>query len=165
MKKTLVINLILLPLLFIPFFSCRKKSSLSVPNEHSDEYSYQIPEQTDDGWETVSLSEVRMDEEPIIDLVDAIRNEEYHEVHSIVIVKDEKLVFETYFPGHDFGYTGENFHGTTVYFNRNTLHNTHTTGDLETLNLPIACGTCHACFIYYCHNLSGIPTVGSRTDQ
>ena len=125
MKKTLVIHLFLLQLLFILVFSCSKKSSPSDTDEHSDEYSYQIPEQTEDGWETVSLSEVGMDEEPIVDLVNAIRNEDYREVHGIVIVKDEKLVFETYFPGHDFGYTGENFHGTYIDFNRNTLHNTH----------------------------------------
>ncbi|MEJ2506846.1 MAG: serine hydrolase, partial [Ignavibacteriaceae bacterium] len=47
------------------------------------------------------------------------------EVHSVVIVKNDKLVFEAYFPGHDFYYSGENFHGDYIDFDRDTRHDTH----------------------------------------
>jgi len=88
-------------------------------------YLYQPPAQTSDGWETASLSDVGMDDDFIVDLVDSIRTKYYDEVHSVVIVKDDKLVFEAYFPGHDFGYTGANFHGAYINFGRDSWHNTH----------------------------------------
>lgn len=90
-----------------------------------DENSVSRPEQTTDGWETASLGDVGMDEAPLRDLLRDIEDGVFREVHSVLIVKDGRLVFECYFPGHDFGYTGENFHGDYILFNRNTLHNTH----------------------------------------
>ncbi len=88
-------------------------------------FLYHTPARTDDGWESASLSDVGMEIDPIINMVDNIRTALYEEVHSVVIIKDGQLVFETYFPGHDFGYTAENFHGPYINFNRNTTHNTH----------------------------------------
>jgi CubicO group peptidase (beta-lactamase class C family) len=35
------------------------------------------------------------------------------------------LVFEEYFPGHDFGYSNDNFHGDLIQFDRDIRHNTH----------------------------------------
>jgi len=40
-------------------------------------------------------------------------------------VKDNKLVFEEYWAGHDFGFSSPNYHGRYVQFDRNTRHNTH----------------------------------------
>ena len=42
-----------------------------------------------------------------------------------MIVKNDKLVFEEYFSGHDFLYNGQNFHGNYIEFDRNTRHDTH----------------------------------------
>ena len=117
--KNIFILFLLVPLFFL---SCDKDNT-NTPTDETDKY--QIPEQIDDGWETASLSDVGMEEEPIIDVVARIQNEEYDEVHSIVIIKDGKLVVEEYFPGHDFGYTGANYHGDWVDFDRDTRHNTH----------------------------------------
>ncbi len=121
MNKKFLQILILLLLLQVFLDSCQKENSPTTP----DESSYQIPEQTNDGWETASLSDVGIEITPIIDIVEKVENEVYKEVHSIVIIKDGKLVFEEYFPGHDFGYTGENYHGELINFDRNTKHNTH----------------------------------------
>jgi len=88
-------------------------------------YLYAIPEQVDDGWETASLADVGMSVEPMAELMDSIRTGYYEEVHSVLIVKENRLVFEAYFPGHDFGYTGENFLGRYINFDRDTRHNTH----------------------------------------
>jgi CubicO group peptidase (beta-lactamase class C family) len=90
-----------------------------------NDYVYVIPEETGDGWETASLSSVGMDVGIIEDLINDINNNVYSEVHSVVIVKNKKLVFEEYFPGHDFGYTGTNYHGDYIEFDRDTRHNTH----------------------------------------
>ena len=123
MKKNVYAYPALLPLLLlIILFSCK----IGDNPQPQEPYIYSPPEQTSDGWETASLREVGMDETPITDLVNNIRDQVYTEVHAVVIVKDGKLVFEEYFDGHDFG-MGTNFHGRFVYFNRDTPHNTHST--------------------------------------
>jgi len=67
---------------------------VSCAPEH--EYAYQVPEQTDDGWATASLDEVRMKEEVLGELIKRIDRREYRNVHGILIVKNGKLVFEEY---------------------------------------------------------------------
>jgi CubicO group peptidase (beta-lactamase class C family) len=84
-----------------------------------------VPEETGDGWETASLISVGMNTSKIESLVNKIKINTYEEVHSVVVIKNDKLVFEEYFPGHDFLYNGQNFHGAYVEFDRDTRHNTH----------------------------------------
>lgn len=87
---------------------------------------YSIPESINDGWETASLSSVGMDEELLLSLIENINSESgFVEVHSVLIIKDNKLVFEEYWPGHDFGYYRPNYLGTYTEFERDTRHNTH----------------------------------------
>ena len=88
-------------------------------------YVYETPERTQDGWDTSSLDEVGMTEAPILEMMDRIRAGMYAEVHSVVMIKNGRLVFEEYSPGHDFGYNNSNFHGALVDFDRTTRHNTH----------------------------------------
>jgi CubicO group peptidase (beta-lactamase class C family) len=90
------------------------------PTEPSGGYRYQVPEQTGDGWETASLASVGMAEKPLVDLMDCLHETEGHNIHSLVIIKDGKLVFEEYFPGEKFNlgqYTGE------MGFDRDDTHN------------------------------------------
>jgi CubicO group peptidase (beta-lactamase class C family) len=65
----------------------------------TDDYTYRIPEQTDDGWETASLTEVGMNQEYLVNLINKLNNYQNHRVHSILIVRYGKLVFEEYFSG------------------------------------------------------------------
>ena len=109
-------------LIAVNVYSCSKDHVLT---ESSSTNGYSIPEQIDDGWETASLTEVGMDIPRLEELVKEIQNDMHGEVHSVVIIKNDKLVFEEYFPGHDFRYTGNNFHGQLINFNRTTPHNTH----------------------------------------
>ena len=105
---------------------CILASCTDTPNDPDENNNvYPIPEQINDGWETASLNSVGMNTIRMIDLVNRITNNTYTEVHSIVIVKNDKLVFEEYFPGHDFYYLGQNFHGDYIEFKRDTRHNTH----------------------------------------
>jgi len=62
---------------------------------------YHIPTETDDGWETSSLLEEGVDSERIADLMRSIHNGELENIHSIVLVKNGKLVLEEYFDGYD----------------------------------------------------------------
>jgi CubicO group peptidase (beta-lactamase class C family) len=88
-------------------------------------YSYTTPPNVNDGWETASLSSVGINEELVSFLIDNINYGTYPEVHSVLIVKDNKLVLEEYWAGHDFRYSDPDFHGAYVQFDRNTRHNTH----------------------------------------
>ena len=113
----------LLIILILGFaFSCSKNPT-SGDDEPGNGYVYVQPPETGDGWQTASLSDVGMNK--IVDLINKIQDQVYQEIHSVVIVKDGKLVFEEYFPGHDFGYRGENYHGNYINFNRDSRHNTH----------------------------------------
>ncbi len=65
-------------------------------------YVYAVPEHTDDGWETASLGDVGMSEEPLVELMADLGSLADHNVHSVLIVRGGKLVFEEYFPGRQF---------------------------------------------------------------
>jgi CubicO group peptidase (beta-lactamase class C family) len=69
-----------------------------------------IPETTNDGWETASLESVGMDAGKFVQLIDRLERTDNHRIHGIVVVKDQKLVFEKYYSGEKFNlgqYTGE----------------------------------------------------------
>ena len=63
------------------------------------EYAYEIPVKTDDGWETSSLNKEGINPEYLNRLMIDIFGGKYKDIHSIVIVRDGKLVFEEYFSG------------------------------------------------------------------
>lgn len=82
-----------------------------------------IPDETGDGWRTASLESVGLDPLLINDAVAKVENGTYQNVHSIVIVKDDKLIFEDYFPGHRWSYGADQHKGELVDFDRDTIHN------------------------------------------
>jgi CubicO group peptidase (beta-lactamase class C family) len=65
------------------------------------EYRYLIPLETDDGWQTSSLKEEGLEAEKLNELMQSILNghEKVKNVHSVLLVKNGKLVFEEYFYG------------------------------------------------------------------
>jgi CubicO group peptidase (beta-lactamase class C family) len=64
------------------------------------DYVYQVPEQLDDGWQVSSLSDEGMDEQLIAKLTNQIMEGKYKGIHSIVLLKNGKLVHEAYFDGY-----------------------------------------------------------------
>lgn len=112
---------ILLAIPLLCFSRCN--AATSVPG--AQEIQIAQPEATDDGWETGKLSSVGMSEGPLVNLVQRIGSGGYGEVHSVVVVKDNKLVFERYWPGHDFAPFATNYHGAYTRFDRDTPHDTH----------------------------------------
>ena len=81
------------------------------------------PPQTDDGWQTADPASVGLDAGQLQQAVSRIRDGTYQNVHSLLIVKDGKLVFEEYFRGYTWNYAGEQFRGDLVDFDRDTRHN------------------------------------------
>ncbi|MFC2033673.1 serine hydrolase domain-containing protein [Chloroflexota bacterium] len=84
-------------------------------------YSYQIPEQIDDQWVTAYLGDVGISEEQITDSMISLLKVDNNPLHSIIIVKDGKLVLEEYFSGEDLSIDG-GLHFEQKDFDRNTLH-------------------------------------------
>jgi CubicO group peptidase (beta-lactamase class C family) len=78
------------------------------------------PEQTGDGWQTASVEAVGMEPVPLRSLLRLINTTEDHMIHSLLIVKDGKLVFEEYWRGTDL--VPANLEPVTREFDRNTLH-------------------------------------------
>ena len=66
-----------------------------------NEYRYLTPLKTDDGWQTSSLNEEGVDAGQINELMQNILNghDEVKNVHSVLLVKNGKLVLEEYFLG------------------------------------------------------------------
>lgn len=65
------------------------------------EYTYQVPEQTDDGWEIGLLEAEGVDSKQIKTLISGILNKRFKNIHSVVLVKNGKLVLDEYFYGYD----------------------------------------------------------------
>lgn len=66
-------------------------------------YRYQVPRKTTDGWETSSLAEEGIDPATINELMSHILGGNGRDIHSMLLVKNGKLVFEEYFSGYERG--------------------------------------------------------------
>ena len=64
-------------------------------------YSYQKPEQIDDGLQTESIYKYSTDSSSISDLMKAVIDQKYGRIKSLLILKDNNLIVEEYFYGHD----------------------------------------------------------------
>lgn len=103
--------------LYLNLLSCERNKN---PINPANDFQYKVPVRTNDGWETASLAGVGMDERPLLRFLDKLSGLSDHRIHSILIVKDGKLVFEEYFPGEKFNLaqpTGE------TGFDMNDTHN------------------------------------------
>ncbi|MFC1553328.1 serine hydrolase domain-containing protein [candidate division KSB1 bacterium] len=60
-----------------------------------------IPQQIFDGWQTASLESVGMEPDSMESLIRLVDNTHNHLIHSILIVRNSKLVFEKYWDGWD----------------------------------------------------------------
>jgi CubicO group peptidase (beta-lactamase class C family) len=65
------------------------------------EYKYQIPTDTGDGWETSSIDEEGVDSAKIDELVKNILEGKFLNTHSVLLVKNGKLILEEYFNGYN----------------------------------------------------------------
>lgn len=78
------------------------------------------PKQTGDGWITASPSQEGLDPVPLLALLDLVETTDDHLIHGILIVKNQKLVFEHYWPGTDL--RPEDLTPVSKVFNRDTPH-------------------------------------------
>jgi CubicO group peptidase (beta-lactamase class C family) len=64
-------------------------------------YRYAIPEKTNDGWDVASLASEKIADEPIKELIERIYDNTYKNIHSVLVIRNGKLVLEEYFPGYN----------------------------------------------------------------
>ncbi|RPI01637.1 MAG: hypothetical protein EHM72_05985, partial [Calditrichaeota bacterium] len=104
MKKVFVVIFFIAWIWFL-FSGC--DSNHGVEPEPTDEIP--LPIITDDGWEAASLSSVGMDAGKLGQLLQRLDQTSDHRIHSILVVREGKLVLEKYYPGLKFNlgqYTG-----------------------------------------------------------
>lgn len=94
----------------------------------SIQYMYQAPENLDDGLEVGTLEEANLDSAMLGEAVDRIRAGEYNIVHSMLIYRNGKLVFEEYFPGymHTWGHPSQQ--GRRVDWDEDSRHTVMSAG-------------------------------------
>lgn len=63
-------------------------------------YTYRMPTQIPDGWSVASMQSQQMDPKPVEQLTDQIQTEQYRNIHSLLISRNGKLVYENYFNGY-----------------------------------------------------------------
>jgi CubicO group peptidase (beta-lactamase class C family) len=59
------------------------------------------PEKINDGWETASPESIGMESASVNALIGLVKGGSYKNIHSVLVVKDGKLVVEEYFAGRD----------------------------------------------------------------
>ena len=81
------------------FLSCAPRANRwGLPQ---NDYTYQVPEKIDDGWEYSDLKAEGVDPKKINELMINILKGDIKNIHSILLVKNGKLIFEEYFYGYN----------------------------------------------------------------
>jgi len=94
MKSLKILILLIWVTIIINSCSSKDDAPVSRPQPHP-------VENTLTSQEIKLLNDAGMDDSDIERMVKAISNQEYPNIHSVLIVKDKELVFERYFPGND----------------------------------------------------------------
>ena len=84
-------------------------------------YGYSQP---GNDWRIGSLNESGMDSLKVSEMEAHILDSTYRNIHSVLIVKDQKLVYEKYFQGYKYDYMSEGLRGELIQFDKETTHNT-----------------------------------------
>lgn len=111
-------TLLAILLVFI-YTGCERETT--APNE--DTYNYfEPPPELNDGWNTGGMSEAGLNYVPVKEMLDAINNWDGHGFNGILIVKNNKLVFEKYYPGKVFDFNIPGLTNTPIEYTPGTLH-------------------------------------------
>jgi len=95
--------------------------NVSCGSDSSGKYTYHRPENTNDGINVGSLNEVNIDSALLFKAMNKIHKNN-KEVHSMLIYKDNKLVFEEYFIGHKYKWDDPNHFGEEVSWKKSLPH-------------------------------------------
>jgi len=110
MKKAIFI----IPIILLLLVSCQSGPAV--------QYTYQQPENINDGLDVGTLVEANIDAELVKKAVNDINRGKYKEVHSVLIFRDNKLVLEEYFTGHKYQWDAPNHHAELVTWDKDMMH-------------------------------------------
>jgi len=85
-------------------------------------YSYDAPTDQTDDLPVGSIIDLGMDSLPLQKLVDCIYANRFDQVHSILVYKENLLVFEEYFEGNTYQWDGDNYHGNRIQWHKDSMH-------------------------------------------
>jgi len=96
------------------------------PACHNDgpvqQYKYSIPEQTEDGWIVGSTNDAGLNTEILVDMMNYIHSMNDHNIHSILIFRNDLLVFEEYFAGYLYSVDPPGSNGAYIIYDREVDH-------------------------------------------
>lgn len=95
---------------------------ISCKNDFSAQIPYNPPLQTDDGIYVGTMEQVGMDTQAMSDCLWQIYKNKYDQVHSILVYKDNLLVFEEYMEGNKYAMDGQYFYGERIKWHMDSLH-------------------------------------------
>ena len=107
------------PVLYIVLLSLLQ---ISCSNDAEEYYPYIPPEDLNDGLIIGTLEETRIDTQMILKAIGRIYNNKYGEVHSMLIYRNNMLVFEEYFNGHRYQWDAPGYRGEQVQWDASMLH-------------------------------------------
>jgi len=111
----------------------------SCSNDQSDNYSYKPPEFTNDGLQVANLNDSGIDPQMIAKAGERIKKGKYGEIHSMLIYKDDRLVFEDYYQGHTYQWDAPGHKGSYVAWNSDMPHCIHSdTKSITSLCIGVA---------------------------
>jgi len=113
MKKLIFISLALL----VAFTDCKKDSSVV-----TNDYKYTPPAKYSDGIEASTLASEGIDEDLIAGMMDEINSRSGHAIHNILILRNDRLVFEEYFEGYKLDWESPDLKGEIMQYSRETDH-------------------------------------------
>lgn len=89
------------------------------------QYHYMIPKELNDGIKTAHLNQVGLDSITIAKGINRIHRQKFGEIHSLLIYKNDRLVLEAYFKGHDYQWDAPGHYGPMVEWNADLPHSIH----------------------------------------
>lgn len=107
--------------IFLPLFAL----ILLLPackDQNGNGHYYSIPQEANDGWEVASADEEGLSSSVLQDMLDYLESVQGHNIHSILIIKDDKLVFEEYFEGYLYSTSPPGSNGDFIEYDRETDH-------------------------------------------
>lgn len=91
----------MLAIIFL-FSNCTYKAPrFNSKGEPQTEYTYQLPEEIEGDWEISSLEKEGVDSAKIVKLIKNILAGKFPNTHSVLLVKNGKLILEEYFYGNN----------------------------------------------------------------
>ena len=95
---------------------------LTACNKGQDTYTYSIPEAAGDGWDVASAGDEGLNTSQLVDMMDFLASSPGHNIHSILVFKNDKLVFEEYFEGYLYSTNPPGSNGDFIQYGRETDH-------------------------------------------